>query len=189
MAEDADQIVIAANGAICTAPVGTTVQKDPALALSNTFRNLGLASEDGVNFGDTPSVESVMSWQRSSPSRRFVSNRERVVSTELQQWNDATVPTAHGGGEWVLDGSGIYRFDPPSNTDALDEVCLVIDWADGDRHFRWVGYKVSVTSGVEYQLSRTQETRLPVTFELNAADSGPDYNIYSDDPVFAAGGS
>lgn len=189
MAEDADQIVIAADGAVNVAPVGTAVQKDPAVALSATFRNMGLISTDGVNFGDTPNMGQVESWQNSEPSRRFVNSRARMVSCEFQQWNDKTIPTAHGGGEWVQDGAGIYRFDPPADADPLEELCVVIDWADGDRRWRWVGYNMSVTSGVQYQLTRTQESRLPVTFELNANPGGRPYNIYSDDPVFAAGGS
>lgn len=189
MAKDSDQLVVAASGSIYVAPVGTTVNTDPDGALNAAFRDLGYATEDGVTFGDSPSIESIMAWQKSSPLRRIVTGRERTVSFSLHQWNDATVPFAYGGGQWNALGGGLYRLDPPADTDELEERCLVIDWADGDRHFRFVAYSGNVTGGVETQLTRTGSAVLPITFEINANDNGDDWNIFTDDPVFAEGGS
>lgn len=189
MAQDSDQIVIAAGGAISIANVGTTVAPDPADPLSGSFRDLGYASEDGVTFSDAPTVEAIMSWQKSTPTRRIVTGREQSIAFDLQQWNDATFPLAFGGGAWASAGSGLFRFDPPDETDALEEKCLVVDWADGDRNFRLVAYVGNVTGGVETNLTRTGEARLPITFEINARDSGPSWNLFSDDPTFAVGGS
>jgi hypothetical protein len=189
MAKDSDQLVVAAFGTISVAPVGTTVETNPNNALAAAFRDLGYATEDGVTFGDSPSVEAIMGWQKSSPLRRIVTGRDRTVGFTLHQWNDATLPFVYGGGEWNDLGSGIYRFDPPADTDALVERCLVVDWQDGARNFRFVAYNGSVTGGVETQLTRTGSSVLPVTFEINANDNGDDWNIFSDDPVFVAGGS
>lgn len=189
MAKDSDQLVVAASGSIYVAPVGTAVNTDPDAALSATWRELGYATEDGVTFGDSPNVETIMGWQSASPLRRIVTGRDRTVGFALHQWNDATLEFVFGGGAWNALGGGLYRFDPPEDTDALDELALVVDWADGDRHFRFVAYEGSVTSGVETQLTRSGSAILPVTFEINANDDGDDWNIYSDDPVFAEGGS
>lgn len=189
MAKDADQIVVAASGSVYVAPVGTTVQTDPAVALSTTFRELGYVTEEGVTFSDAPDIESIMAWQKATAVREIVTGRSRSASFSLEQWNDATFPLAFGGGAWSDEGSGVYKFSPPGENDALDEKCLVVDWADGDRNFRFVAYKGSVTEGVETQLTRSGAAVLPIKFDILANDSGNDWEIYSDDPVFAAGGS
>ena len=189
MAKDSDQIVVAASGSVYVAPVGTAVQTDPAQSLSATFRELGYVTEDGVTFADAPSVEAIMAWQKATPVRRIVTGRERSVTFALEQWNDATFPLAFGGGAWSNPSGSIYKFTPPADTAALDEKCLVVDWADGSRHFRFVAYNGSVTDGVETQLTRTGAAILPITFEINANDTGNDWELYSDDPVFVAGGS
>lgn len=189
MANDSSQIVVAAGGSISVAPVGTAFSTDPAVALSASWRNLGYATEDGVTFGDAPSVQDIMSWQKNSPVRRVIDGRDRTVTFTLEQWNDATFPLAFGGGAWTLVSGSIYKFTPPGDSDALDEKALIVDWSDGDRHFRHVSYTGSVTGGVETQLTRSGAAVLPITFQINANDSGSDWELYSDDPVFAAGGS
>lgn len=189
MANDSDQLVVAASGSVYVAPVGTSFSTDPAVALSASWRQLGYVTEDGVSFGDAPSVEAIMSWQKASPVRRIVTGRDRTVTFALQQWNDATFPLAFGGGSWSNVSGSIYKFTPPADTAALEEKALIVDWADGSRRFRHISYTGSVTGGVETQLTRTGEAILPITFEVSAADSGADWELYSDDPVFAAGGS
>lgn len=188
--KDADQIVIAANGAISLGAVGATVDPDPDVALGDEFNELGYATEEGVTFSDTPELLRIMSWQSKKPTRTAVDTRTTTAATQLQQWNRDTTALAFGGGEWVEEEVGLYRFDPPSDSDDLPEYCLVIDWEDGDRKWRWVGRKVSVTEGVEANLVRSAEAPLPVTLEVLAPDGDVlPWNLYSNDPAFAPAGS
>lgn len=189
MAKDADQIVVASSGAVYVAPVGTAINTDPAGSLSATWRELGYVTEEGVTFSDSPDVGGIPAWQAAGDVRKLVNSRARSVSTTFEQWNDATFPTVFGGGSWSALGGGKYKFSPPADTASLDVKSLVVDWVDGSRHFRLHVQKFSATGGIETQLIRTGAAVLPFTGEILVPDSGDAYNLYSDDPVFAEGGS
>jgi hypothetical protein len=187
--KNADEITIAANGSISIAPVGTEVETDPEAALDAAFVELGYVTEDGVTFNAAPELLRILAWQASQPVRQSVTSRTTTVAYQLQQWNADSFPLAFGGGEWVQDGSGIWRFDPPGDEDDLPEYVQVVDFADGDRKFRQASYRVNVTEGVETNLVRGGAAVLPITTEVLAAPEGVDrpWNIWSNDPAFNPG--
>lgn len=182
--KDSDQIVVGANGAISLAPTGTVVAHDPNDPLTGAFQDLGYATPEGVTFTDTPNVTGIPAWQSAKDVRKLVNSRIDRVAFQLLQWNDDSFPLAFGGGEWVEEESGLFRFDPPGNEDALEEHTLVIDWEDGERKWRWAGYKVNVVEGISTNIVRTGAAVLPITVEVVTADSGDDWNIWTDDPSF-----
>lgn len=189
MAKTSDEFVIGAGGAIYLASVGDTVETDPASTLGVGFVELGYCTEDGVSFGDTPEILAVNSWPAKKPTRKEVQSRTTTVGFTLQQWNPDTFVLAFGGGDWASEGGGVYRYDPPATDDSLPQHLLVVDWNDGDRHFRLPLYKITIESGVETTINDQGESVLPVNGEVLEPDTGLPWNLYTDDPAFAPTGS
>lgn len=188
---DPNEIVIAADGQIYVAPLGTTlpaVNSDPTAALNAAFVGLGYATEDGVSFKVTPDVKDHTVWQSRQAVRRVVQSREVEAGFELVQWNEATVPFAFGGGS-VTSAGGFYTYSLPDDSDALDEVSMVIDFADGDRNGRIVIPRGNVTDAVEAKFQATEMAGLPITFKALAPIAGGTamYVIFDDAAAFAAG--
>lgn len=195
MSKNADELVVASKGNIQVAPFGTelpdgTSAEDVTSDLDAAFVDLGYASEDGATLSVSPDIVDHMAWQARQAVRRDLNAQECQISTALEQWNGSTVPLAFGGGEITEPTTGVFRFDLPDEDDVLDERSLILDWADGDKHYRMVLPRGNVTEAVESNLVRNNLALLPITFKALAADDGgsPAY-ILSDDPAFAEPGS
>jgi hypothetical protein len=187
MPNDADEFVVAANGSINLAPVGSTLPTDMS-SLDAAFIELGYATEDGVTFSDAPTVEDIRSWQSPNPTRRLVTERNNSVAFQLQQWNADSFGLAFGGGTWSLVSAGppaITRFDPPGAQDAIAEYSLAVDWQDGDKEYRLVVPRGNVAEGVETQLTRGGVAVLPITFGILVPDTGDSWNLYTNDPAIS----
>lgn len=171
MAQDASEIVVAADGSINVAPLtdALTLPETVDEALDAAFLEMGYASENGVTFSASPDVTDIPVWQKSTPARRLVTARALTVASELVQWNEDTFWVAFGGGEWSESG-GTFRYDPPADEDALADMAIVIDANDGDRKQRWVVRRANATEAVETNLTRTGAALLPVTFSALAPD-------------------
>jgi hypothetical protein len=136
----------------------------------------------------SPTIEEFMAWQSRQAVRRELTAQELQVAFQLEQWNEETVPLAFGGGE-ITSVSGGYRYDFPTESDALDERALVVDADDGDRRTRFVFPRGNVTESVETQFQRSALALLPITFKaLQPADgSAAGYALFSDEVAFAPG--
>lgn len=177
MANDASNIRVAANGKISVAPYGAvTLPTDPTEALDAAFVDLGYANEDGVQFSASPTVEDITVWQSTTPARRIVTARALTATFTLSEYKRDTFALAFGGGTWTEvtapsgGDNGVYRYDPPADTDSLAEYVLVVDAVDGDTHDRWIVFRGSVTEAVETNLVRTGASVLPVTFSALTPD-------------------
>lgn len=190
MAQSTEELVVGANGSINVAPYGTTLPQlgdDPTESLNAAFQEMGLANEDGVTFANSREIEEFRSWQMLDASRREVTGRSSTLSFTLQQWNEDTVAFAFGGGTVTDHGLGIYSYSPPVGTDALDERSVVVDWADGDRHYRVVVPRGNVTDETETQLQRAALSEFPITFSaLGVSADEPTWYLLTDDPSFGA---
>src|SRR5688572_24767781 len=103
---DADEIVVAADGQLYAAPVGTAAPADMSASYSATWLDLGYTSEDGVDF--TPNIEfmEVRGWQSRTPLRRNKTNTAEELSFSLLQWSRTTIPFALAGGAIETTGTG-----------------------------------------------------------------------------------
>lgn len=181
MANDADQIVVAANGTVYVAPVGTTAPTAPTGALNAAWKDLGFITEDGATFTDSKTVEDILAWQSFYPVRKIVSAKDASVSFSLRQWNGRTVSLAFGGGNTVDLGGGNFSYVPPA-PEVIDERAMLIEWQDGDKNYRLILPKGLVTEAVETNLVRTGSAVLPITFSITP-DTGDDpYTFLADDP-------
>lgn len=184
MANDADETVIAANGRVLVAPVGTAAPADVTAAFSGTWVELGYINDDGVNpsFGKT--ILAVMAWQSQNPIRRKITGRDETLAFTMKQWNKFNLIFAFGGGAVTVVSAGEYRYAPPDPED-LDERALAIEWEDGTKKYRLIVVRGMVSDNVQTQLQRGAESGLPVTFGINGADSGDNWYLLTNDPAFA----
>ncbi len=83
---------------------------------------------------------------------------------------------------------GTFRFDPPSDYDALTEWVAVLETIDGDRTDRWVVERGTITGDIETQATRSAAMVLPVDVSA-LTPSGKDKAWYylSNDPAFEVG--
>jgi hypothetical protein len=184
---NANEIVVASNGQVYVAPVGTPLPATPIVALNAAFIGLGFATEDGATVTVTPEVSEYMAWQSRSPVRREKTSQEAQVALSLMQWNEQTVPAAFGGGA-VSGSAGNYRYDLPDDNAALAEIALILDAIDGAVHMRWVFPRGNVTEAVEAQFQRGNPAALPLTFKaLTPAGGGSPGYFLSDGAGFAPG--
>lgn len=186
---DSTEIVVASNGQVYVAPVGTPLPADESVALNSAFVGLGYITEDGATISVSPEIQDYMAWQSRQPIRREMTAQEASVSFGLQQWNEDTVPLAFGGGSVVLVSAGHYRYNLPDETQALDERALILESNDGSKKMRWVFPRGTVTEAVETQYQRGATALLPITFKPLAPSAGgsPGYFLTNDAASFAAG--
>jgi hypothetical protein len=184
---NANEIVVASNGQVYVAPIGTPLPTDSVAALNAAFIGLGYATEDGATLTVTPEVSDYMAWQSRSPVRREKVSQEVQVAIALMQWNEQTVPFAFGGGT-VSGSAGNYRYDLPKDDAALDERALVLEANDGATKMRWVFPRGNVTDAVEAQFQRGNPASLPVTFKALAPTEGAaPGSFFTNSAAFAAG--
>jgi hypothetical protein len=184
--QDSREIKVAAHGDLYIAPVGTRLPGDVDEALDAAFVNLGYLTDDGVTFSSGSEREDIRAWQKQQPVRRIVTGRSFSVGFQLEQWNPDNFALAFGGGEWSEPSPGVYRYDPPADSDALSEYALVVDSQDGSRQDRFVVFRGTVADDVETQFVRNAAAVLPITFEaLTPDDADRPWYYVTDDPAFA----
>lgn len=187
MAQDSDSIVVAGNGSVFVAPVGTSLPVDVATALPAAWVDLGYINEDGATFNDSKTTEEIQVWQSFYAPRRVVTERSATVAFTLRQWDRLTVPLAFGGGEitTVAGPPAVYRYDPP-DPEVIDERATVLEWLDGGSTYRIVLPRVMVSEGVETQLVRTAASDLPITLGILGTAGVKPWSLLTSDPAFAA---
>jgi hypothetical protein len=188
--QDASEIVVAAQGHIYVAnladnPLMPTNTDGPGATIpGNDFVDLGYTTEDGATFTASPTVEDINAWQKATPVRRLVTARSLMVAFSLEQWNQDTFALAFGGGTWSEPATGVFRYDPPADEDALSEYAMILDFADGDRKGRVVVYKFNVTEAVETTLTRGGAALLPITANaLTPDDQDRSWYFVGDDSL------
>jgi hypothetical protein len=187
VAQDTDQIRVAANGHVYVAAVGTAAPTDVATAWASGWYDLGYVDDDGVTLTDGREMEEIPVWQLMYPARRIVTGRNYTAAFNLRQWNGGTVKFAYGGGivAETSPGSGVYRFDPPA-PEVIDERALGIEWADGSLIYRAIMPRGMVTEDVETKLVRSAAADLPISFSVLGEDGVQPWYLLTNDPALAA---
>jgi hypothetical protein len=189
--DDSSEAYVGATGEIYVANVGATAPTSTTSTLNPaTWYGLGLTTEDGPTFRVEPEVTEFRAWQAFQAIRRERTGENVEWSAALEQWNEATLPFALGGGTITSDGGSGYKFTPAEVGDAVDERACIIDIADGTRKTRFYFPRGTVTEAVETQFQRTELAVLPITFRaLRPADNSSTYKIFFDDAAAFAAGS
>lgn len=185
MVKNVDEIVVASNGSLYVAPVGTTLPTSETATLTG-FTDLGYVTEDGVKFALDESTKKVMGWQSFYALRNIVESKELSLEATLLQWNDKTLVFALGGGTVTEPTSGKYKF-VPAEAEEIDERSIVLDWLDGDKKYRLVIPRGKVSGSREISFTRTDAAPLPVKIEVLSDGTLPPFILYTNDPAFEAG--
>lgn len=185
MAKTPSELVIAGNGSVYAAPVGTTLPTTPTASLAAAFIDLGYTDEDGVTLKQTRQVKDYFAWQSKDPLRRELLSREIMLSFKMEQWNGENLAFAFGGGAVTNPSAGIFRYEFPAASDTIDERTLIVDWNDGSsRHYRLVIARGNVSEDVETSLTKSDLSVLPVGWKALAPTSGVIAYILTDDTQF-----
>jgi hypothetical protein len=187
MALDADEVVVAGDADVFVAPVGTAGPTTPIAALNVAFVNLGYTSEDGITWTPGMEVNEVRAHQSFYAIRHVVTGRSLEIGMNLLQWNAESFKLAMGGGSFATTAGppAHYTYTPPAPSEIYYR-SLVIDWADGTKHYRLHVPKVMATSVDEITLARAEESGLGLTLAAVATDGAAEFTFLTDDPAFAA---
>lgn len=182
---DPDEILVGANSRAYRAPVGTTVGADPAVALSNSWKDLGYTGRDGFEF--TPSMDTVdveVAQDMYTP-RKIVTGRALEIGITLHQWNRETLTMSMGGGDFSTT-TGVHRYDPPAPED-IDEAAYIFEWADTTaRRYRFVVARAMVSSLASFTVGPAINAPLGVTLSALGAGNMLPFYIVSTDAGLAA---
>lgn len=180
------EIVVPGRTYVYLAPVGSTVPTDPVTAPTAPWVNVGLTTPDSLAFNTEPEFEEVQSAQSDYPTRRFQTSDAAAIEVDLQQWNAHNFMAVYGGGT-ITEVAGPpvhYKFTPPK-VGERQETAGIVDVIDGTKHYRFVFPRCMQIEGVENQLQRTQEGRLPLRLAVLGGDETDPWYLLTDDPAFA----
>lgn len=183
MARDPDELVVASQGDLYVADVGTSLPSSATASISS-FEQLGYITEDGATFSRNIDIEEFMAWQQRLPVRREITGEEVTVSCELEQWNEDTFALAFGGGSVTEDSPGVYTYEFP--TGALLEKTVVLRWSDGDKDYQLGLERATVSDEVEVELNRSNLAVFPVAFKALGGEDGESSGVVftTNDPAF-----
>lgn len=188
MSTDSSQILIPARTYVYLADVGTTAPVDAVVALDAGWVNVGLTTPDSLSFSTSPEFQEVESAQSDYPSLRFQTKESATVSVQLQQWNSANLQAVYGGGVVTevtpATTPPTYKFVPPKIGER-GEKAAIVETIYGARNYRWVFPRVMQLEGVQVDLQKGQEARLPLSLGVLGGDVADAFYLLTNDPSFA----
>lgn len=184
---DPQEIVIAANGGVYIAPVGTTLPADADSPLDTAFVDTGYIDENGVNVSNKVETTGLPAWQSLSDVRVIVTSQTFTAKFALMQWNKATLELAFGGGLYTDHGNGAWEFALPKPGEQA-EYAMVIDALDGANKYRIILERTTLSDLGDIPFLRTGASKLPVTVTALAGSDGRAAKIFGHDQQGTGGG-
>lgn len=178
---NADSIVVAGNGTVRVAPVGSTEPTTATGSPAAAWLDLGYVSEDGVTFTESKEIEDILAWQSFYPVRKIITGKEATLSFVLREWDERSIPLAFGGGTITAAGAH-WRYEPPDPA-TIDLRAMMVDWVDGIKNYRLIVPRGLVVEAVETNLTRTGAADLPITFAAIPASTSADAYILLTDAI------
>lgn len=170
------------GGQVWQAPVGTTVP-DGLEAPGAGWTDLGLLSEDGHSFSEEIETEDIKVWPGTAVARNIVTGRTAEASFALAQWNADTLAARFGGTWTKAAASGVKTLKVPVNR--VSDSQLIIDNKDGDRTYRYVFERTSISGFEEVAHKAGEPALLGMTVKVLAKDAVDWWELRSDDPAIA----
>jgi hypothetical protein len=181
---NANQILVGANGQLYLAAASTAAPTDISSAVGAGWSGLGFVSEAGASITDGKEITDIGAWQSFYPARKLVTAREFSIAFALRQWNGFNVKFSFGGGTIASQGGGKWKYDPPSAS-TIDERAFLMDWQDGTKNYRLYVARGLASANTEATLARTAASDLAITFSALSDGTTSPYVLYTDDPSFA----
>lgn len=186
---DPTETIIAGSGQVYVGAVGATAPTSEVSALSAaTWTGLGYHTEDGASVNQNREIVRHKAWQTKADVRRTTESEVFQVTFVLEQWNEANVPLAFGGGTVSEPSAGKYKYVPPAAGASENEKALILDVVDGSNVLRFYIPRGTAVEGIESQFTRSAMGNLPITFEAMEPDDGtPQWSLFTNLAGFATG--
>lgn len=178
---DGTEVVVAGLQRILVAPVGTDAPDDIDEEPGSDWTDLGYTTEDGIAFSFGLDTDDLMTSQSLDPVRKLTTGRPKTITASLRQFNEVTLVLAMGGGTWDDD-----KFTPAASS-FIDERAVLVDFEDGAKKGRFVGYRTMVSEAVEFSLVNTEGLVFPLTFSVLAFEPVT-FNWWANDELRGGGG-
>ncbi len=180
------QAVVPSRVNIYLAPVGTAAPADAVVALDPAWIHVGHTVPDSLSLASEPEFGEINSHQSDYAIRRFKTSDSSSLSVDLLQWSAANFRSVYGGGtvSEVGVGSGIFKFVPPTMSDAVNEQSCIVEIKDGGKNYRFIYAATAQIEGVSQEFSKGSETRLPLRLAILGDDLGEPWYLLTDDPAF-----
>ena len=163
---DPGQIIVAGMQRILVGAVGAAVPDDIDEEPGADWTDLGYTSEDGIAFSFGLDTDDLMTSQSLDPVRKLTTGRPKTITASLRQFNEVTLILALGGGTVASDADG-WTVDPAPSS-YIDERALLVEFEDGTKKVRFIGYRTMVSEAVEFTLVNTTGLVFPLTFSVLA---------------------
>ena len=117
MPQDTDEILVAAQGNIYIAPVGTSLPATEVATLNGSFIDLGYTTEEGTSLTYGQTTEDIGAWQSPDPVRRIRTGTSMTV-TALATGTER-VPAGHVFASSLLQGGAVTRLYTNGNVPSV----------------------------------------------------------------------
>lgn len=185
MTIDSTEILVPARAYVYLAPTGTVAPATSTEALDPAWVNVGLTTPDSLSFSTQPQFQDVNSHQSDFPTRRFQTSESAAIQVDLQQWNAKNLIGVFGGGSVTepdpAGAPGEFKFTPPA-FGVRDEKSAILEVIDGSKNYRWIIPRCMQDQGVQADMHKGQEQRLPLRLTLLGDDGADPYYVLSNDP-------
>lgn len=179
--QDPSELFIAgiSGGQVWQAARGATVPTGLD-APATGWTDLGYLSEDGHSLSEDLETEDVKVWPTMVVARSIVTGQTLEAKLALAQWNADTLALRFGG-TWTEDTPGIKVMKVPVAR-SFDHA-LIIDNEDGERTYRYLLEKVSITGFEEISHKTGEPALLGMTVKILPATDADWWELRSDDPA------
>lgn len=183
---DPTQIIVPGVMRLWLANTGTTAPATAVATMPVGWFDVGLFTEDSLSFATDPQFGEVRSAQSNYPTKTFQTSETGTVSCDLQQWNEANLKAAFGGGtvtEVVVSSvpTGTFKFVPPSLGGRTEKACI-IEFTEDSYNWRIVIPRVLQREGVQVDIQKGGEAKLPLRLSIQGGDSSDPWYILSNAP-------
>jgi hypothetical protein len=164
MALTADNVTVAATGAVYVAPAGTAAPTSYSSTLNAAFKDVGYLSENGVTITPNETVTKLQAWQNGETVKTIRRGQDITVSFEMiEARGDDAQKVYWGSGATVTSGTVEV-----SSLAGVEAVSIVVDAVDGDISVRYYFPKAVLSDRGAITLIGTNYVMYPVTFECQS---------------------
>lgn len=173
---------VGVTGAMRVAPLGTKPKTDLKSKYdTDTYRNLGYLSPDGVTINFDESTQEYIPWQEMTAIRRDITQSVKTVQVTLWQFTKENAAMYFGvpGGQivvneeddtWYFDEGGVPEFEHQQ---------VILDVIDNNKAMRLTMYDAQVTERSGLTIKRDEMIGLQIT--LSGYPAGPEYASAGED--------
>ena len=179
MANSAEEVRVAVDGVVSSAPLGTTLPTTVDGALGGTFTDVGYISEDGVTEANSRTTEQKRAWQKRAVVRTLVTEGETTFQFTMIQTTSKTLSEYYGIP--LADINAATGSFVTSNVDEAPRQVYVLDVLDGDDKIRKVIADGQVTErgDIVYVSTDIIQYEVTITAYDNEALGGSVKHFYS----------